>query len=217
MSIKVAIVEDDRATLAEYVAALAAESDFRVVGCCESVKTALEALPAAKPDVVLMDIQFPVSSGIECTRELKEQLPDIAVLMLTVVEDDADVFAAILAGADGYILKSASIGELTRAIHDVANDSSPVTPVIARKVLRYIQGCSEESTELTSLSAREREILQLIAQGHKDADIAVSLDLSPHTVGNYIRRIFRKLHVHCRAEAVSKLRPAHGIPRLPKR
>ena len=205
MKIRVGIVEHDRPTLKLYEKALRAEADIEVVSVCESVERALQDLPITKPDTVLMDIRFPTGNGIECTRLLKKSIPETSIIMLTAVEDGDDAFAAILAGADGYILKSVGVVELVAAVREVARDGAPITPLIARKILGFVQRGATSSAEIESLSPRESEILGLIAQGCKNAEIAARLELSPDTVGNYTRRIYAKLHVQCRAHAVAKL------------
>ncbi len=210
LPIKVAVVEDDRATLDLYAQAVIAQDGLRLVSRCDTVGAALSDLPRAQPDVVLMDIQFPVGTGIECTRRIKADLPHAAILMLTVVEDDDAVFRAVLAGADGYLLKSAPLREVVEAIWHAAQGGSPMTPVIARKVLRHLRQRTGTTAEIHSLSLRELQILQLVAQGQKDDAIASGLHLSPETVGNHLRRIYRKLHVHSRAHAAAKLASESG-------
>jgi DNA-binding NarL/FixJ family response regulator len=210
MPIRIAIVEDDRETLKECAALLALEGDFSVVGSYETIESALQEVPSVKPDVILMDILFCVGQhkeyrGIYCARELKDKLPDSAILMLTVLEDDENISAAIRNGADGYVLKGAQ-KELISAIREVVAGGSPMIPSgIARRLIRWIQRAQPACPELDSLSERQLSILQLIAQGLRDVDIARELDISEETVGTYLRRLYKKLHVHTRSQAVAKL------------
>lgn len=204
MPITVSIVEDQdqlRSTLARVID----RSDgYQCVGQHPSAEAALEALPAEKPAVVLMDINLPGINGVECVRKLKQLLPQTQVIMLTVYEDTENIFNALAAGASGYMLKRTPTPELLSAIQQVLQGGSPMTAHIARKVVQSFQrpASSPEATE--DLSPREREVLDCLSQGFLYKEIAEKLGISYETVHTYIRRIYEKLQVRTRTEAVAK-------------
>jgi DNA-binding NarL/FixJ family response regulator len=206
--IKVSIV-DDQADLRENIAGyLDAAKGFRCVSTYGTAAEALAQLPRDKPDVVLMDINLGGISGIECVHELKTRLPDTQVVMFTVFEDTAKIFSALAAGATGYLLKRFPPAKLLEAIRDVHEGGSPMSAPIARKVVQSLQAGPAQHDDTTELSPREREVLNGLAVGHAYKQIADQLGVSIHTVRNYIRRIYEKLHVRSRTEAVAKfLRP----------
>lgn len=202
--ISVAVVEDD-----EWIReSLARQIDQTPGFCCvhkfRTAEDALKGLPAAVPDVVLMDINLPKMSGINCLRELKRTLPDIDVLMLTVYEDTDRIFDSLKAGANGYLLKRSSHAELIEAIVQVHAGGSPMTGLIARKVVDFFKQQEGTSPDLERLSPREHEILVRLGEGAAYKQIADILGLSIDTVRMYVRRIYKKLHVHSRGEAVAK-------------
>ena len=203
--IKVAIVDDEvdlRENIAGYVDAA---KGFRCVSVYSSAEEALANLPKEKPDVVLMDINLGGMSGIECVRRLKPQMPETQVVMLTVFEDTGKIFSAIAAGASGYLLKRLAPSKLLEAIREVHEGGSPMSAPIARKVLLSLQPVpAAPGDETTALSPREREVLDGLAEGQAYKQIADKLGVSIHTVRNYIRRIYEKLHVCSRTEAVAK-------------
>ena len=204
MSTKVAIVEDDagfRGLLQQFVNEA---PGYQCVCSYGSAEEALRGVPKAEPDVVLMDIHLPNLSGIECTRRLREALPHVPVLMLTVSADTDTVFKALKAGAKGYLLKRAAPQKLLPAIEDVVNGGSPMTGEIARKVVEFFQQNREENRPDLDLSRRETEVLQLLAQGYSDKEIAASLHVGYDTVRTHISHIFEKLHVRSRAGAVAR-------------
>jgi DNA-binding NarL/FixJ family response regulator len=198
-------IVDDEADLREHIAGyLSAASDIR---CKSSYATALEALehlPRDKPDVVLMDINLGGMDGIECVRRLKMQMPEAQVLMLTVFEDTEKIFRALSAGASGYLLKRMSPKKLIEAIADVREGGSPMSAPIARKVVQSFQSAPMRGDEMYALSQREHAVINGLAQGLAYKQIADELEVSIHTVRNYIRRIYEKLHVQSRSEAVAK-------------
>jgi DNA-binding NarL/FixJ family response regulator len=202
--IRVSIVEDDdwiRDNLAEI---LDSTPDLRCLsrfGCAEE---ALAALPREKPDVVLMDIGLPGMNGIECVRRLKALAPSIQVLMLTVYGDSDRVFSALLAGANGYLLKRTQPEELFEAIRLVHLGESPMDGLIARQVVQYFNRKGAASLELAHLSRREHEVLDHLAKGEAYKQIADKLEISIETLRGYIKSIYHKLHVHSRGEAVAK-------------
>ena len=204
MSTRVAIVEDDagfRGLLQQFVNEA---PGYQCVCSYGSAEEALRGVPKAEPDVVLMDIHLPNLSGIECTRRLREALPHVPVLMLTVSADTDTVFKALKAGAKGYLLKRAAPQKLLPAIEDVVNGGSPMTGEIARKVVEFFQQNREENRPDLDLSRRETEVLQLLAQGYSDKEIAASLHVGYDTVRTHISHIFEKLHVRSRAGAVAR-------------
>jgi DNA-binding NarL/FixJ family response regulator len=202
--IKVAIVDDEvdlRENIAGYVDSA---KGFRCLSVYSSAEEALVHLPKEKPDVVLMDINLGGMSGIECVRQLKPQMPATQVVMLTVFEDTEKIFSALAAGASGYLLKRLAPAKLLEAIREVNEGGSPMSAPIARKVVQSLQPAVASADETTALSPREREVLDGLAEGQAYKQIADKLGVSIHTVRNYIRRIYEKLHVCSRTEAVAK-------------
>lgn len=202
--IKVAIVDDEvdlRENIAGYVDAA---KGFRCQSVYSSAEEALVNLPKEKPDVVLMDINLGGMSGIECVRQLKPQMPAAQVVMLTVFEDTEKIFSALAAGASGYLLKRLAPAKLLEAIREVHEGGSPMSAPIARKVVQSLQPSASAGDETIALSPREREVLGGLAEGQAYKQIADKLGVSIHTVRNYIRRIYEKLHVCSRTEAVAK-------------
>jgi DNA-binding NarL/FixJ family response regulator len=204
MPIRVAIVEDNDKIRGGLAGIIDGSDGFECSAAYESAEEALRLLPAYKPDVVLMDIQLPKMSGIECVEKLKAHIPDIQVMMLTVYEDDEKVFKSILAGASGYILKRTPPAELLEAIRELHEGGSPMSDQIARKVVQAFQQMGTSSKETENLSEREMEILSYLAKGYHDKEIADKLFLSIKTVRTHLRNIYKKLHVRSRTEAVLK-------------
>jgi DNA-binding NarL/FixJ family response regulator len=204
MSISVSIVEDNdqlRATLARV---LNRADGFRCLSHYANAEDALKDLPQVRPDVVLMDINLPGMNGVQCVRQLKALLPDIQVMMLTVYEDTENIFNALTAGASGYMLKRTSSRELLEAIQDVQRGGSPMTMHIARKVVQSFQHTAATAQTTENLSEREQQVLDLLSQGLMYKEIAEKLAISYETVHTYIRRIYEKLQVRTRTEAVAK-------------
>jgi DNA-binding NarL/FixJ family response regulator len=202
--IKVAIV-DDEADLRENIAGFVdAAKGFRCVNAYASAEEALARLAQDQPDVVLMDINLGGMSGIECVRQLKPLMPATQVVMLTVFEDTEKIFSALAAGASGYLLKRLAPAKLLEAIREVHEGGSPMSAPIARKVVQSLQKKSAAADASAELSTREREVLNGLAEGEAYKQIADRLGVSIHTVRNYIRRIYEKLHVQSRTEAVAK-------------
>ena len=203
MATTVSIVEDNdqlRGTLARV---LHRAEGFRCLNQYASAEAALEGLPKEPPNVVLMDINLPAMNGVECVRRLKPLLPDTQVIMLTVYEDTENIFNALAAGASGYMLKRTSSAELLDAIREVLRGGSPMTAHIARKVVQSFQRAAP-SPQAESLSQREQEVLDCLSQGFLYKEIAEKLGISYETVHTYIRRIYEKLQVRTRTEAVAK-------------
>ena len=203
MPISVSIVEDNdklRGTLARV---LNRAEGFRCVSQYGSAEDALKDLPNVKPDVVLMDINLPGMNGVECVRQLKPLLSETQVMMLTVYEDTENIFNALAAGANGYMLKRTSTKELIEAIHEVKRGGSPMTMHIARKVVQSFQkSAPAQATE--NLSEREQQVLDLLSQGLIYKEISDKLGIGYETVHTYIRRVYEKLQVRTRTEAVAK-------------
>ena len=205
VSIAVAIVEDDvpaREILAGWIRDTAG---FRLAGEYNDAESAIAKLPQEKPSVVLFDINLPGMNGIECVRRLKPRLPETQFLMVTVYEDANHIFNALSAGASGYLLKQMRRNELMDALKDVHAGGSPMSSQIARKVVQsFRRNETENNGETVELSGREREVLELLARGYLYKEIAEMLKISVQTVNTYIRRIYEKLHVRSRAQAVAK-------------
>jgi DNA-binding NarL/FixJ family response regulator len=203
VNIRVSIVEDDapsREILADW---LNGAEGFRFVSQFGSAEEGIEHLPQEKPDVVLMDINLPGMTGIECVHQLKPRMQGTQFVMLTVYEDSNHIFNALMAGATGYLLKQTTHDELLAALKYVHAGGSPMSSYIARRVVQCFPGVPTEPEE-TDLSRREREVLTMLARGFLFKEIADTLNISVRTVDTYIRRIYEKLHVRSRAQAVAK-------------
>jgi DNA-binding NarL/FixJ family response regulator len=205
-SIGVAIVEDDipaREILAGWIRSA---EDFHLAGEYNDAESAIANLPQEKPSVVLFDINLPGMNGIECVRRLKPRLPETQFVMVTVYEDANHIFDALAVGASGYLLKQMRRKELLDALKDVHAGGSPMSSQIARKVVQSFRRHETETDggETVELSPREREVLELLARGYLYKEIAEMLKISVQTVNTYIRRIYEKLHVRSRAQAVAK-------------
>ena len=204
MSIAVAIVEDSEQVRTTLERVINRAEGFRCVGTHANGESAVETLPQEQPDVVLMDINLPGINGVECVRRLKPLLPNTQVIMLTVYEDTENIFNALAAGATGYLLKRTPRAELLEAIRDVRRGGSPMTTHIARKVVQSFQQTAAAAPPTDNLSQREQEVLDLLSQGFLYKEIAEKLGISYETVHTYIRRIYEKLQVRTRTEAVAK-------------
>lgn len=207
MPITVSIVEDNEQLRTTLARVLSRAEGFLCVGQHGSAEAGLEGIPKEKPDVVLMDINLPGMNGVECVRKLKPLLPQTHIIMLTVYEDTENIFNALAAGATGYMLKRTPRDELLAAIQDVLRGGSPMSAHIARKVVQSFQrpaSATTPATEEAALSPREKEVLDCLAQGFLYKEIAEKLGISYETVHTYIRRIYEKLQVRTRTEAVAK-------------
>lgn len=209
MPISISIVEDDAGLRAGLTRLLGRAKDFRVLGAYPDAETALQKLPTDKPDVVLMDINLPGLSGVECVRALKRSLRTSKFMMLTVYDNPDHIFEALAAGATGYLLKQTPPGEVLDAVREVYSGGAPMSSQIARKVVDFFYAAPANSDDET-LSPREQEILQQLAQGYLVKEIADQLGIGFASVRTYIRRIYEKLHVHSRAQAVAKYFPLKG-------
>jgi DNA-binding NarL/FixJ family response regulator len=202
MSIRVSIIEDDAALRKAILERIAGDRRFDIVSDYASAEAAIKQLPQDQPDVVLSDINLPGMSGIDCVRKLKPQMPKTQFVMLTVYEDSERIFQALTAGATGYLVKRASRSELLDAIISVHRGESPMSSGIARKIVASFQ--RTEPAETDKLSPREKQVIELLAQGFLYKEIADQLQLSIPTVNGYIRSIYEKLQVHSRSQAVAK-------------
>lgn len=204
VAIKVSIVEDDPKAREILVDWINRAEGLRCVSNHGSGEDAVEFMPAQKPEIVLMDINLPGMNGPECVRRLKPLLPDTQFMMLTVYEDSDHIFQALQSGATGYLLKQTPRAALISALREVKVGGSPMTANIARKVVKAFHQVSPPQQTTAELSTRESEVLQLLAQGYLYKEIADTLGISLPTVNTYIRRIYEKLHVRSRAQAIAK-------------
>jgi DNA-binding NarL/FixJ family response regulator len=203
-AIRVGIVEDDDRIREGLAVMLDGTEGLRCVGNHPSAEAALRLLPGQQPEVVLMDINLPGMSGIECAGKLKERLPGCAILMLTVYEDSEQIFQALRHGAAGYLVKRTSPAKLIEAIEDTHRGGSPMSSGIARKVVQYFHQLGRTRPEGEQLSPREQEILECLAKGFLYKEIGEALAISVETVRSHLSSIYRKLHVRTRTEAVIK-------------
>ncbi|MFP5310309.1 MAG: response regulator [Actinomycetes bacterium] len=183
------------------------ETDIEVLGEAGDGQAAVEQSRAEVPDVVVMDVRMPVLSGIEATRRIKEEMPHCKILMLTISDEEDDLYQAIKAGANGYLLKEISIDEIGNAVRSVHGGQSLISPSMASKLLNEFASMIKKEEEKQQVPAprltpREMEVLQHVAQGMNNREIAKSLYISENTVKNHVRNILEKLHLHSRMEAV---------------
>lgn len=204
MSIKVAIVEDSAGVREHWARLIDSAPEHRCVGACQSGETALQELPLRQPDVILMDINLPGMSGIECTARMRQVLPKARIVIVTVYNDSNNIFRALQAGASGYLLKRVTGEELLRSISEVMEGGVPMTGEIARKVIESFQRPTVSMEQDTQLTPRETEILGWLARGFASKEIADRLNISPATVSLHLHHIYAKLHVRSRTEAAAK-------------
>ena len=202
MAIRVAIVEDNDDFRDGLSHVIQNTEGFRCAGQYESVEETMKKL--SKVDVVLMDIGLPGKSGIDGARLVKQKYPSTQVIMLTVFDDDKHIFEAIVAGANGYILKKTPPAKMLLAIEDAAAGGMPMTPMVARQVVEMFKHYIPPEKEDLSLTPREHEILTLLVDGLNYGTVAEKLFISLDTVRNHIRHIYEKLHVHSKSQAVAK-------------
>ena len=209
MILRVSIVDDDAPTRQLLQELLQQSDQLEFAHEYPDTESALASIPHDRPDVVLMDINVPKLNGIDCVRLLKPQLPDTQFLMLTVYGDTDHIFAALEAGATGYLLKKTSRTQLLSAIKQIARGGSPMSYSIARKVVQSFSKPKthrerEPEAEIAELSPREHTVLDLLSQGYLYKEIADTLGLSPMTIDTYSRRIYEKLQVNSRSQAIAK-------------
>jgi len=202
--ITVAIVEDVAGTRESLETILRRAGGLECVAAWVSGEDALRDLPRVSPDVVLMDINLPGMSGIECVARLKQQLPKTQVLILTTYQDSDLIFDSLKSGASGYLLKKSPSTEIIQAIREVHVGGSPMSLHIARKVVNHFQGLNQAGSDMELLTKREQEVLTLLAKGHLYKEIAEQLGISLSTVRAHLHAVYEKLHVQSRTEAVVK-------------
>ncbi len=203
MSISLAIVEDLDEVREGLTQFLSLNNEFKVLDSFRTAEEALFELPRLKPDIVIMDINLPGMNGIDCIREVKNKTPKTQFMMFTVYENDEKVFEALKAGASGYLLKNTGLVQLIEAVKELYDGGSPMSSNIARKLVNIFR--QEENKEpVQALSQRENEILQLLSKGLLYKEIADRLAISTSTVRQHIHKIYEKLHVQNRTEAINK-------------
>ena len=215
LMIKVALVEDQAAMRRNLELMLRRATGVKCVCACSSAEEALAEIPRHRPDVILMDINLPGASGIECTARLKQLLPNVQVIMLTVYRDTASIFNALKAGACGYLLKRAAPAEVLEAITSIRTGGAPMTSEIARKIVTAFQSPAPNPTDAVALTEREIEILELLSQGRVSKEIADQLAISYNTVRVHTTHIYEKLHVRSRSEALLKFMADKSVPLSP--
>jgi len=201
---RVAIVEDDSGLRLQLEGILKAADHVALVGSYCSGEDALKGIPSVKPDVILMDINLPGISGIQCVARLRKDLPTTHVIMLTIYEDSDRIFRALQAGADGYLVKSSPAKTLLGAIDDVYEGGAPMSSHIARKVVRQFRQTMPEQDQAGILAPREKQTLDLLAGGYVYKEIADQMGIGMETVKTYVKNICKKLHVRNRLEAVAR-------------
>ena len=213
--IRLAIVEDDAGLRDVLRQVFASAPDFRVVLACADGETAAREIPLKTPTVVLMDINLPGMSGIDCLRLIKKSAPSIRVVMVTVYDDDDRLFESLVAGADGYLLKRATRNRFLEALREIVTGGAPISPKVARRMVEYFHQLKTDparqpasspaaAMELQELTTRETEVLAKLAEGQSPKEVAYELKISWDTVRNHITNIYAKLHVHSRSEAILK-------------
>jgi DNA-binding NarL/FixJ family response regulator len=213
--IRIAIVEDDAGLRETFQQIFGSAEDFRVVGAFGDAESALQQLSAKAPDVVLMDINLPGMSGIDCLRQLKAAQSKVRVIMVTVYDDDDRLFQSLVAGADGYLLKRATRLRLLDAVREIVGGGAPISPQVARRMVEYFhqlknQGPAKAAeavsvkAEVQGLTAREQAVLGKLAEGFAPKEVASELGITWDTVRNHTTNIYTKLHVHSRSEAILK-------------
>lgn len=206
MKKSVVVVEDDRGLRDQITRILDLAPDINCSGVYMSAEESLPQIIKIRPDVVLMDIKLPGMSGIQCAAEIKKSFPDIQIIMVTVYEDSERIFRALKAGANGYMIKSDLPDQLLEAIRDVHAGGAPMSSSIARKVVKHFHLVGVSTEESDNLTSREREVLELLAQGLIYKEIGDKLNIAVTTVRTHVQKICSKMHVRSRMEAVAKRR-----------
>ena len=204
MSISLAIVEDLAEVREGLKQFISLNPEFTILGTFQTAEEAMHKLPQLNPDIVIMDISLPGMSGIECIRQIKKRIPGTQFMMFTVYENDEKVFEALKAGASGYLLKNTGLLQLIAALKELHNGGSPMSANIARKLVSLFQTEHVDTEPTPELSKRENEILQLLSKGLLYKEIADQLSISAGTVRQHIHKIYEKLHVQNRTEALNK-------------
>jgi DNA-binding NarL/FixJ family response regulator len=204
MSISIAIVEDLDAVRNGLKDFISLSTDFLVIGVFKTGEEALAHLPEITPDIVIMDINLPGMNGIECIRQVKDKSPGTQFMMFTVYENDEKVFEALKAGASGYLLKNTGLLEIVESVKELYDGGSPMSANIARKLVNLVRDTGKETHFMDVLSPREKEILQLLSKGLLYKEISHQLQITTGTVRIHIHKIYEKLHVQNRTEAINK-------------
>jgi DNA-binding NarL/FixJ family response regulator len=215
MSTAVSVVEDDAGLRESIRRFIHSAPGFHCVGDYASAEEALIDIPRHPPAVVLMDINLPRMSGIECVKRLKEKMPGLQLMMLTVYENSDRIFEALAAGACGYLVKNTPPEKLLEAIQEIARGGSPMSSHIARKVVQAFQPAPHSAPLIEHLAPREQQVIELLSKGRAYKQIAAEMNLGMGTIRTYIRRIYEKLHVNCRTDAVVKYLDATHNERRP--
>lgn len=202
--VRIVIVEDQPRVSESLAKLINRTPGFQVIVTCPNGETAVNEVPRLKPDVVLMDIGLPGMSGIECVHQLKNAMPTLTIIMLTVYDEGEFLFNSLKAGASGYLLKRTTGEKLIEAIQEARLGGVPLTRQMANQVAHYFQHLGAATSEMDTLSKRERETLALLAEGFRYKEIADRLSISIETVREYVQNTYRKLHVTSRTEAVVK-------------
>jgi DNA-binding NarL/FixJ family response regulator len=203
VTISVLIVEDEPEFLRVYCEAITREPDFRLSGAVSTLSAAMALVEQAVPDVLVVDLGLPDGNGADLIRRAVKRRPDCDALVLTVFGDDQHVIDAIEAGATGYLLKDSPVGELARCIRELRAGGAPISPSIARRLLARMRAPAEKpAAQVSPLTEREAEILRLVAKGLSFTEVGGALEISAHTVVAHVKKIYRKLSVHSRGEAV---------------
>ena len=222
-TIQVAVVEDDARLRRTFVDVLESSTEFRCVGAFATGAEALEGIPKLAPDVVIMDVNLPDTTGVECVKTLAPKLPGTQILMVTVYQDPDTTFQALAAGAHGYLVKPVLPERLLEAIREIRAGGVPMSRTIARKVIETFRSreavlppdstaaaSAAVSTDDESLTPREQQVLELLVEGFSYKETSQRLGISISTVGTYVQRIYEKLHVSSRREIMARRRPGRG-------
>lgn len=205
LKIRVGIVEDIEEIRNAVAALLLWDKDFELVITLHRAEDALDTIPALQPDIVIMDINLPGISGIECIRRIKPQCPDTQFMIFTIYENDENIFTALEAGASGYLLKKSSMPQIAEALKELYAGGSPMSALIARKLVQHYQKPVKQNDDVEQLTNKEKEILILLSEGLLYKEIAEKLSITPGTVKQHIHRMYEKLHVSNKTEAINKM------------
>lgn len=197
------LIEDTENYRAAIASLLGLSAEVQLAGSWRNAESAIKEVPEILPDVILTDIQLPGLNGIECIRRLKKDCPNIQFLVLTVFEEDEKIFEALKAGASGYLLKSSSPEAIINAIKEIHSGGSPMSPGIARKIIRYFHEPSLEDG-YAIFTEREKQVLELMSQGKLVKEIAADLDVTSHAIKKHVKNIYQKMQVQNKVEAVMK-------------
>jgi DNA-binding NarL/FixJ family response regulator len=208
--ISVAIVEDNEGIRNSMQAILDGTKGFQCPAVFTNAEEAAVRLPLLPHDVIIMDIGLPGMTGIECLKQVRHKIPDTQILMFTIYEDEQQIFEALMAGANGYLLKRTPPAQMLEAIREVIEGGSPMSPSIARKVVSFFK-TAPQANEAKSLTTREKEVLDYLSRGFLYKEIAEKLSIATGTVKRHLHSIYEKLHVQNKTEALNKVYPKHSL------